>query len=143
MIVKLIESGSEPGQKREILVTKDEFLIGRGADCDLCLHLGEVSRHHCLIRSRGEELMVLDLGSSNGTFVNQQRVRSQAALHDSDVLCIGNFTFMVQVGDRSGISWGAATEEDEKRKTIRLADLPRTHPSGPESAEGQPPGKQE
>jgi pSer/pThr/pTyr-binding forkhead associated (FHA) protein len=96
---KLIEPGAGPEQTREIPITKDEFLIGRGADCDLRLRHSAISRHHCLIRLQGGEATLLDLGSANGTFVNGQRVRSSAALRSGDEIRLDVHRFIVNLGD--------------------------------------------
>jgi pSer/pThr/pTyr-binding forkhead associated (FHA) protein len=96
---KLIEPGAGPEQTREIPISQDEFLIGRGADCDLRLRLSAISRHHCLIRTQGGELTLLDLGSSNGTYVNGQRVRSSAVLRSGDEIRLDAFRFVVSLGD--------------------------------------------
>src|SRR5262249_45495729 len=96
-----------PEQKREIPITKDEFLIGRGTDCDLRLPDGAISRHHCLIRVRGKEATISDLGSSNGTYVNGQRVRSQAALRHGDEIALDAYRFKVAREERGGIGGGA------------------------------------
>ena len=97
--VRLIERGSTPEQTREVVVNQAEFLIGRGADCDLRLRDHEISRHHCIIRVVGGEATLVDLGSSNGTYLNGQRVRSQAPLHSGDELRLGAATFVVDLGD--------------------------------------------
>src|SRR5260370_1006508 len=70
MSAKLIEHGDNLAERREIPITKDEFLIGRGPDCDLRLGVADISRHHCLVRVRGSEAVILDLGSINGTYLN-------------------------------------------------------------------------
>ncbi len=102
--VRLIERGTDAGQTREILLTEPEFLIGRGADCNLRLRESAVSRHHCTIRVAGGEATVLDLGSSNGTFVNGQRIRSSSPLRSGDELKVGASAFLVDLGDASGIN---------------------------------------
>src|SRR5262245_58829991 len=89
MTPKLIELGSDGRAAQEIHLLSDEFLIGRGADCNLRLHDVDVSRHHCLIRRRQGETTLVDLGSSNGTFVNGHRVVSQVELHPSDEIRLG------------------------------------------------------
>jgi pSer/pThr/pTyr-binding forkhead associated (FHA) protein len=94
MVAKLIEVGVSEEQTREILVHKEEFLIGRGSDCDLRLRASAISRHHCLVRLRGADAWLSDLGSSNGTFLNGQRVRSQAALHSGDEIAVGSCRFV-------------------------------------------------
>src|SRR5262245_33162618 len=97
--VRLIERGANAEQTRELTITQPEYLIGRGPDCDLRLPATEVSRHHCIIRLMAGEASVIDLGSSNGTFLNGQRVRSQAVLQSGDQLRVGDFTFHVHLGD--------------------------------------------
>src|SRR2546429_4547239 len=70
-----IRSGADAG--RTVTVEGSEFTIGRQADCDLVLTDLKVSRHHAAIRSLPDGRTVLyDLGSSNGTYVNGQRVQS-------------------------------------------------------------------
>jgi pSer/pThr/pTyr-binding forkhead associated (FHA) protein len=138
MPVKLIELGPEPGQKREILAAKDEFLIGRGADCDLRLNAVAISRHHCLMRLRGDDVVVLDLGSSNGTFVNGQRVRSQATLHDGDQLSVGAVDFQVEIANESIISWCLESAADQSAVTFKLKAQPGRVEN--DSDKEQPPG---
>jgi pSer/pThr/pTyr-binding forkhead associated (FHA) protein len=97
--VRLIQNGPSPELSREVVITQSEYLIGRGPDCDLRLPATEISRHHCIIRLMAGEASVIDLGSSNGTFVNGQRTRSQATLQSGDQLQVGEFVFHVHLGD--------------------------------------------
>jgi pSer/pThr/pTyr-binding forkhead associated (FHA) protein len=120
MTPRLIEPGASPGQTREVLIGKDEFLIGRGADCDLRLRASAVSRHHCLIRVRGDEVTLTDLGSANGTFLNGQRVRSQATLKAGDELRVGEFRFLLELDEQAGIDWGSEPGADASARTSRL-----------------------
>jgi diguanylate cyclase (GGDEF)-like protein len=62
--------------------------IGRGSSCQLILDADSVSRRHARIEWTGGEHRLLDLGSTNGTFVNGSRVRD-AVLHDGDRIGIG------------------------------------------------------
>src|SRR5438552_18547683 len=103
MSPKLIEPASGAERMREIPIVNEEFLIGRGADCDLRLHDEDVSRHHCLIHVRPQETTLSDLGSSNGTFVNGQRVLSQVPLKSGDEIQVGSkYHFIVDLGDGAG-----------------------------------------
>lgn len=99
MIPRLLEpsSGAEP--VREIPLGGDQFLIGRGSDCDLRLHVSEISRHHCMLRIQGSEVTLVDLGSSNGSYVNGTRVLSQAALRTGDEIRLGPCRFFLDLGD--------------------------------------------
>jgi pSer/pThr/pTyr-binding forkhead associated (FHA) protein len=117
--VRLIERGGTPEQTREIPITQAEFLIGRGADCDLRLRDTEISRHHCTIRVGADEATLVDLGSSNGTFLNGQRVRSQAALHTGDQLQLGAATFVVDLGDREAAKLDVP-DADPLARTIKV-----------------------
>jgi pSer/pThr/pTyr-binding forkhead associated (FHA) protein len=150
MAPRLIEPGASPGQTRQVLIGKDEFLIGRGADCDLRLRAAAVSRHHCLIRVRGPQVTLTDLGSSNGTYLNGQRVRSQATLKDGDELRVGDFRFLLELDDQSGIDWGADSGADSSARTYRLPNLQRAraeeekergHPLGEAGGQGDAAGQ--
>jgi pSer/pThr/pTyr-binding forkhead associated (FHA) protein len=122
--VRLIERGSTPEQTRAIFLTHPEFLIGRGPDCDLRLAEQSISRHHCLLRQApGGEVIVQDLGSSNGTFVNGERIRSQAVLRSGDELRLGRTcAFFLDLGDQSFRGLGL-TDVDPLARTQR--DLPQ------------------
>src|SRR3954453_14184049 len=76
------------GQRRSFSVTRDITVIGRREDCDLRIPLGDVSRKHCRLILDGDNIRVEDLGSSNGTFRNGERVQ-QTELTAGDTLQIG------------------------------------------------------
>ena len=63
-----------------------EFVVGRGPECHVRPNSELVSRQHCLLRIHGQELMVRDLGSTNGTLVNGKRLVEECALTDGDTL---------------------------------------------------------
>lgn len=121
MTPKLIEPGSAGQQAREIPIHGDEFLLGRGSDCDLRLRDINISRHHCLIRVRPGELTLVDLGSSNGSYVNGTRVVSQADLKAGDEIRIGELRFLVDLGE--GVSAAENVPDvDPLANTIKLSD---------------------
>src|SRR5579872_3311167 len=70
------------------------FRIGRDPDNDLMINDGSVSRHHAVIKMSGEIVGVQDLGSSNGTFVNERRL-TQEYLKRGDFLRLGSVSFTV------------------------------------------------
>lgn len=78
---------------REVIVNPLPFRIGRRKDNSLCLPDGTVSKEHCELRPAEEAITAVDLGSTNGTFVNGRRVVDQTVLHRDDVLQIGDFGF--------------------------------------------------
>jgi pSer/pThr/pTyr-binding forkhead associated (FHA) protein len=70
--------------------------IGRRQDCDMCIPLSVVSRRHCEIYTEFDKLMVRDLKSRNGTFVNDESI-DEALIKAGDVLRIGPLKFVVQI----------------------------------------------
>jgi pSer/pThr/pTyr-binding forkhead associated (FHA) protein len=78
-------------------ITKDITLVGRKEDCDLRLDHKSVSKLHCVLVKTDGLLLLRDLGSTNGTRVNGDRVR-RAALLPNDQLTIANFGFRVFLG---------------------------------------------
>lgn len=69
----------------------DNFLIGRGSDCDIQFTARNVSRRHALIRQSGDDWFIQDQGSAGGTFVNGERVQARR-LSSGDQITIGDHT---------------------------------------------------
>lgn len=74
---------------REIPLQAGETLIGRGEGCQVVVNEAMVSRKHARIVLRGSGLYIEDLGSANGTFVNQDRVQGSRDLFAGDRIFIG------------------------------------------------------
>ena len=84
------------GERRSFSVARDITVIGRREDCDLRIPLGDISRKHCRLIRDGETMRLEDLGSSNGTFHNGQRVQ-EATLSAGDSVQVGPVVFVLQV----------------------------------------------
>ena len=81
-------SGARQGQAAD--VAGERFLVGRGSDCDLTLADTEASRRHALLRPQADGSVVLeDLGSTNGTYVNGQRITGPVTLRGGERVRIG------------------------------------------------------
>lgn len=80
-----------------IEIIKDMTLVGRKEDCDLRIDHKSVSKQHCIIVRSDGGLLIRDLGSTNGTRVNGQRVR-RAFLLPNDQLQIASFVFKIYLG---------------------------------------------
>lgn len=78
-----------------IELVKDLTLVGRKEDCDLRLEHKSVSKLHCVILKTEGMLVLRDLGSTNSTRVNGQRIR-RASLFPNDQLTIASYKFQVQ-----------------------------------------------
>ena len=70
-------------------------LLGRGTDCDLRLVDPGVSRHHAELRVENDQVVLVDLSSTNGTFVNGQPIR-RVALTDGTHVSLGRTTLIFQ-----------------------------------------------
>lgn len=98
MMVKLIRVEGE-----EYVLDRLPVVLGRCEDATIGLHDRWTSRRHCQIeqcsidRSRSV-LLVRDLGSTHGTYVNGEQVR-EAYLHSGDHLSVGLATFRVELDD--------------------------------------------
>jgi pSer/pThr/pTyr-binding forkhead associated (FHA) protein len=78
---------------REVKIPAPKCLIGRGDDCYLKPQSDAISRHHCAIITSENEVVVRDLNSRNGTFVNDERVGEEAVLLSGDILRVGPLQF--------------------------------------------------
>ncbi len=90
--LKVIE-GKQQG--KSIPLNAKKFLIGREQDCQLRPTSDLVSRHHCVFSQDGYTVRLRDLGSTNGTFVNGERIQGQVSLNDGDRVQIGKLAFQV------------------------------------------------
>lgn len=92
--LKVIE-GKQTGTL--IPLNREKFLIGREEDCQLRPNSDLVSRHHCVIAIDDFTVRIRDLGSTNGTFVNGQRITTQVVLKQNDQVRIGKLAFEMQI----------------------------------------------
>src|SRR5579864_6344274 len=112
--------GGEP-----IEILKDLTLVGRKEDCDLRLDHKSVSKLHCVLVKTDGLLLLRDLGSTNGTRVNGQRVR-RAALLPNDQINIAHFKFRVFFGpDQPAIAEPVPDEHTQRIDAGAAAELLR------------------
>lgn len=87
----------EDGARRDFHVRGGNCLIGRKPECDLQIPLATVSREHCRVWVEDDKLIVRDLGSSNGTFRNDERVDKHTELEPGDRLSVGAVVLTVRI----------------------------------------------
>lgn len=86
----------DDGSHKEFPLSSGKTLVGRGEECDLRIPLPEISRKHSVLMVGNSGVSVRDLGSANGTYVNNKRV-SEQELGAGDHLIIGPVVFTVRV----------------------------------------------
>ncbi len=92
--ILLVVSGDARG---EILaVTEHQSIVGRVADADLMIDDSTVSRRHAMLRVTADGLELEDLGSSNGTTMNGNRIEGMFRLLDGDLVGFGSATALVK-----------------------------------------------
>ena len=81
--------GADGSMQSQQLV-ESPFVLGRESSLSLTVTANSVSRRHAVIEDREECLFISDLGSSNGTYVNRNRITEPTPLHHGDVIHLGN-----------------------------------------------------
>ena len=85
------------GSHKAFALARHVTVIGRRDDCDLRIPLPMVSRRHCALSLNKDSMLLRDLGSRGGTYVNDQRVDDQTTVKAGDYLRIGPLIFVCQI----------------------------------------------
>lgn len=95
MFELIFQSGKLQGKRLTLPVGK-EIVVGREPGCQLMLNSTLISRKHCELKQTPEGIWVRDLGSQNGTYVNDVAIATPTLLRVGDVLRVGAASFEVQ-----------------------------------------------
>jgi len=107
-----IQQGAE-AQRFDMPDGPEEVLVGRSGDCQWVIASGAISRRHARIRRMANEIHIEDLDSSNGTFVNGERLSGPRMLADQDQVKFGSVEIRFVM-----------SAERESDATISVNDLP-------------------
>ncbi len=129
MVVDPVVIVVQPGRQSLYLLIRDPLVLGR--ECDgLALADAQVSRRHLELRPAGDRLVVTDLGSTNGTFLDGERIGGPVPLRAGSTLVLGETTVrLVEVAPPVGAGSGGGRTTtivpvDARRTSIDLvADL--------------------
>jgi predicted component of type VI protein secretion system len=105
----------------KIAVDKPIMLFGRDAECDIRFDSRKISRRHCCLAHVGDQLIVRDLGSTNGIRVNGVRVL-EGYLRAGDELTVGS--------QRYQVVWDAAAPESRKAPAAAAPPAEAAEPKG-------------
>jgi len=114
-------------------------IIGRGKEAGLTVPHGLVSRRHTEIFERAGKLFVRDMGSLNGTYVNNTRIEDEQPLEPNQLLTLGNITFRAvyeveapageeqvsfeEVAESAPVASQSETKKSSKNKTESLSEV--------------------
>ena len=102
---------------REIEIDQDEITIGRNEDNDIRIDNMAVSGNHARITRDQDDYYIEDLNSTNGTFVNEEKIRKRI-LYEDDEITIGKHTIIIN--GKSNGNKHQRVKLDEIEKTWRL-----------------------
>jgi pSer/pThr/pTyr-binding forkhead associated (FHA) protein len=106
---------------KPIRISRDVTVVGRGRElCDLLIDHSSISKLQCLIAKTDGLLFVRDLGSTNGTKVNGQRI-TRGALLPGDELAFASVKFRVHLGPSLPIAEGEAGN-DERTSLLEIRE---------------------
>jgi pSer/pThr/pTyr-binding forkhead associated (FHA) protein len=92
LALEFIEPSERSGQRLDV---DGGLTIGRSGDCDVTLQDTYLSSRHARLANDDGDLSIEDLGSTNGTYVNQELVKGRVRLERGDVVQVGGVLFEV------------------------------------------------
>ena len=116
------------GKKQCVCLKQGTNTIGRKPNCDVRIPMMLVSREHCRITEKDDKLVVEDLGSSNGTFINSKRIM-EGIIKAGDKISVGPVTFLVQVDGFPAVSSGQEVSVEQVSNDALIADRLGRSPS--------------
>lgn len=119
-----LEGYGTGGKTWVIHLTRFPFRVGRLEGSDLRLSSSDISRRHAELFSLGSSLGIREAGSTNGTFVNRQRVVDECILQDGDVIHFGHQEFRVTRKQAEPVPASRPASPDDTQ-CLTGADLPK------------------
>lgn len=119
------------GAQRDVPMKRARMVVGRKKECDIRIAVSSVSREHCEIRIENGKVLVKDLGSSNGTYVNRERVQ-ESELSPGQLLGIGPAVFVVKIdGKPAQIDAKKSAVQGAAPEPVAAAKAPAARPQAP------------
>jgi predicted component of type VI protein secretion system len=121
------------GKTRDAVMKRARFLIGRREGCDVRIAVASISREHCELRVEDGRLYIKDLGSSNGTYVNRQRIQ-EVQLSAGDLIAVGPAVFVTRIdGQPADIDAIKSYNAGSAPQPVAAASSPGSRPASPTS----------
>lgn len=118
-----------------------QFLIGREESCQLRPASPAVSKRHCAIQIRSNKVYVRDIGSTNGTFINDQQITQEVEVQHGDRLKVGPLEFIIQIEKSATVKPAAKLPPSAQAVTPKpvadetLSDKPKSTPGHEDESE--------
>lgn len=113
-----------PSVGKTYLLAKNELFVGRDIACDIAINDSEISRKHAHLVRVAEGYAVEDLGSTNGTFINEVRISGQALLQPG---------MLVRMGDNVVLAYEIAGHDPQATMASASAERPPQQPMQPQT----------
>lgn len=129
------------GRTQRFNFESDQFSVGREEDNDLVLDRVNISKHHLRFRRSQGAIEIIDLGSTNGTYVNGRKVAKPRSVRRADRIYVGDYILMLE-GDDTAIAPVQRSEiivaGDAAHPERRAVAVPPPHRDNGEVLEPQP-----
>jgi pSer/pThr/pTyr-binding forkhead associated (FHA) protein len=119
----------------DVFLSEGQYVLGRSASCQIVLDDARVSRRHATITVSGGQVVIDDLGSVNGVYVNGLRIQGQRALLDGDRIGIGGAELELKLGavsserrERNTLQTSLAAVREELQRARHASDSPESEP---------------
>jgi EAL domain-containing protein (putative c-di-GMP-specific phosphodiesterase class I) len=119
----ILVRGTGTEEEEAYIITPLPFIVGRRPGTSLQLNFKTISGNHAELLVEDGNLIVQDLGSTNGTYVNGKRISSPTVLHESDLLQFADIAFRVHADQRDTTS--ATMQEDMSDNALALVQFDR------------------
>lgn len=129
----VLTTGKQEGKLIEVKLP--QFLIGRDPQCHLRPASPMISKRHCAFIQRDDKAFIRDFGSTNGTYVNDERVEGERELRHDDQVKVGPIVFAVRL--ESGSRPTGQTPAPATRPIATKTPAPATKPAGSKPAPGK------
>ncbi|MDQ3341228.1 MAG: Flp pilus assembly complex ATPase component TadA, partial [Myxococcota bacterium] len=125
------------GEQRRMVFNKPEVTIGRVQGNDIVLPKGNVSKRHARIVLKDGKFIIVDLKSTNGTYVNGRKITSPLVVKDSDKIYVGDFIIGVdEASDQAGDGPSETTTSPPQERVNQPP--PEMRPPRPTEAQPMP-----
>ena len=116
-----------PVPKTEFLLGDEEAVIGRDVAATVCVNSRSASRRHCTVRRNGDQYLIKDLGSSNGTLVNGLPI-TECVLRHGDRIAISDALFVFSADQAAELPLRADATESRDDEALEFATIQQAEP---------------